>query len=65
MRAIGTGCDQRVGGAGLETYTRLGAKFVGRTGVARTAVPALVNPGARPIDRRPLGAHFLGFTYHR
>ena len=30
----------------------------------RVEVPAKVNPQARPVDPRPLGAHFLGFTYH-
>ncbi len=39
MRAIGTGCDQRVGGVGLEVYTRLGAEFAGRAGVGRPATP--------------------------
>jgi hypothetical protein len=39
MRAIGTGCDQRVGGVGLEIYTRLGAEFGERAGVGRAATP--------------------------
>ena len=51
MRAIGTGCDQRVGSTGLEMKIRTGPLFRAGCGVSRASV--LAGPASRSAPRSP------------